>query len=144
MPSFPLGLTALVFLAVAMAAEPARALPGFAAPEQVNTGSIVRVQAYYDDDEDDDDRGYRTYRPAYGPPPYAYGYAPPGPYAPNYYAAPRVIVQPPAVVIAPPPAVVVAPPAAYYGWTPAGGCGTYRYWNGDRCVDARRKYDYRW
>jgi len=34
-------------------------------------------------------------------------------------------------------------PRAYYYEAPAprvirrGGCGTYRYWNGDRCVDAR-------
>lgn len=160
MPRFLFGLTALMLFTLAMAA-PVRAAPGIAGL-RVDGGSIVRVQAYHDDDDDEDydDRpGYRSYRPAYAPPPYpyeaprysyvappypyhpgpySYGYARPAPYAPTYYAPRRVIAPPPAVIIAP------APVYAYQGWSPAGGCGTYRYWNGERCVDARRKHDYRW
>jgi hypothetical protein len=39
-----------------------------------------------------------------------------------------------------PPGYVYAPSIErrYYR-APAGHCGTYRYWNGDRCVDARSR-----
>ncbi|MCC7250428.1 hypothetical protein [Hyphomicrobium sp.] len=49
-------------------------------------------------------------------------------YPPEYYLPP------------PPPVVVYEPPV--YGWLalpppPPSSCGKYRYWNGERCADAR-------
>ncbi len=39
--------------------------------------------------------------------------------------------------------VVETPAPAVYGWIAPGDCGTYYYWDGERCVDARayRLYD---
>jgi hypothetical protein len=35
-------------------------------------------------------------------------------------------------------AVLVTRPARVYGWSyRLGNCGTYKYWNGHRCADAR-------
>jgi len=53
--------------------------------------------------------------------PYYYGYAEPAPPV-RYYSAPRYDDD----------YVAEAP-------RQRGGCGTYFYWNGERCVDARRK-----
>lgn len=58
-------------------------------------------------------------------------------YPPEYYLPP----PPPPVRIyryAPPPVVVYEPPV--YGWLAPprpSNCGKYRYWNGERCADAR-------
>lgn len=62
-------------------------------------------------------------------------------YPPEYYLPPPP-PPPPAVRVyryaPPPPIVEYAPPV--YGWMypprPA-NCGKYRYWNGERCADAR-------
>lgn len=58
-------------------------------------------------------------------------------YPPEYYLPP-----PPRVRVyryEPPPVVVYEPPV--YGWLalppPPASCGKYRYWNGERCADAR-------
>ena len=85
---------------------------GSSAPIQV--GGRWYARDYDDDDFDDDD----YYPPAYYPPPPV-----------------RVYRVPP-----PPPVVVYEPPV--YGWYYAppprpSSCGRYRYWNGDRCTDAR-------
>jgi len=50
---------------------------------------------------------------------YAYGYTSPRVYGPRVYGYTRRYDD-----------------RAYVA-RPAGRCGTYRYWNGDRCVDAR-------
>ena len=60
----------------------------------------------------------------------------------DYYYPPEYYLPPPPVRAyryAPPPVVVYEPPV--YGWlalppAPA-SCGKYRYWNGERCADAR-------
>lgn len=58
-------------------------------------------------------------------------------YPPEYYLPP-----PPRVRVyryEPPPVVVYEPPV--YGWLalplPPSSCGKYRYWDGERCADAR-------
>jgi hypothetical protein len=51
---------------------------------------------------------------------YAYGYVPPRAYGPRVYGYTRRYED-----------------RGYVVTRPAGRCGTYRYWNGDRCVDAR-------
>ncbi len=66
---------------------------------------------YRDDDDDDDDL------PEYDPPP-----------------RPAVRVYP----YLPPPVTVYEPPV--YGWIAPlrpSNCGQFRYWNGERCADAR-------
>jgi hypothetical protein len=55
-------------------------------------------------------------------------------YPPEYYLPPPPVVE----VVPAPPVAVYEPPV--YGWIaplrPA-SCGKYRYWNGERCADAR-------
>jgi hypothetical protein len=100
---------------------------------RANVGVEVAGYRYYRDDDDGDDDG------------------------PVYYAPPRYYVPPPPVppsVAPPPPAPFYRqpfPPAAYYGppayngppayeWLPPPrppSCGVFRYWNGERCADAR-------
>lgn len=63
---------------------------------------------------------------------------------PAYYPLPP---PPPPVYRVPPPAVYVPP---VYGWSDAlpplppapSSCGKYRYWNGERCADARYEPPY--
>jgi hypothetical protein len=68
---------------------------------------------------------YRRFRQLY-PDPYA---------SPYFYAPPAYRYAPP-----PPPPAYYGPPFAY-GWVPPprpSSCGQYYYWDGTRCVDARR------
>jgi hypothetical protein len=55
-------------------------------------------------------------------------------YPPEYYLPPPPMVR----VVPPPPVAVYEPPV--YGWLAPlrpSNCGKYRYWNGERCADAR-------
>jgi hypothetical protein len=58
----------------------------------------------------------------------------------DYYYPPEAYLPPPppVEVVPPPPVAGYQPPV--YGWIaplrPA-SCGKYRYWNGERCADAR-------
>lgn len=67
-----------------------------------------------------------------------YGYRPDDD---DFYYPPEYYLPPPPVDVYPdpPPAVVYEPPV--YGWSSVplapSSCGKYRYWNGDRCADAR-------
>jgi hypothetical protein len=57
-------------------------------------------------------------------------------YPPEYYLPPPPVVR--VIPVTPPPAVVYEPPV--YGWIAPlrpSNCGKYRYWNGERCADAR-------
>jgi hypothetical protein len=109
-------------------------------------GDEDEVVAYADDAADDDDDAYEVRRPReYGlvPPRPVYGdygryYGPPRPvYRDDDYVPvrpyPRYGYAPP-----PPPPVYYAPPVVE--WVPPprpASCGQYRYWDGDRCRDAR-------
>ncbi|HEX2841610.1 hypothetical protein [Hyphomicrobium sp.] len=58
-------------------------------------------------------------------------------YPPEYYLPPPP-PPPPVARVVPPPAAVYEPPV--YGWISPprpSNCGKYRYWNGERCADAR-------
>lgn len=58
-------------------------------------------------------------------------------YPPEYYLPPPP-PPPPVARVVPPPAVVYEPPV--YGWIAPprpSSCGKYRYWDGERCADAR-------
>lgn len=91
------------------------------------------------------DAGYaaqtREARNYYNPP--AFVQSGPGVYywsRPNYYGPSRTAAPPP-----PPPAVqYLGPPSVQYFSppSPAGHCGTMRFWDGERCVDARRRSPY--
>jgi len=90
------------------------------------------------------DAGYaaqsREARAYYNPP--AFVQSGPGVYywaRPNRYGPSRSAAPPP-----PPPDVqYFGPPVQYFSPpSPAGRCGTMRFWNGDRCVDARRRSPY--
>ena len=77
-----------------------------------------------------EDDGYDDYPPEYYPPPPAYEVPRPA----RIYRAPPL----------PPPREYVPP---VYGWAyvppPApSSCGAYRYWNGERCADARDEPPY--
>jgi hypothetical protein len=90
----------------------ANATAGSTAP--IQAGGRWYARDYDDDDFDDDD----YYPPAYYPPP------------------------PVRVYRVPPPPPVVEYEAPVYGWyyvppPRPSSCGRYRYWNGDRCTDAR-------
>jgi hypothetical protein len=92
------------------------------------------------------DAGYaaqtREARSYYNPP--AFVQSGPGVYywqRPNVYGPSRSAAPPPP----PPPSVqYFSPPAVQYFSppTPAGHCGTMRFWDGERCVDARRRSPY--
>lgn len=63
-------------------------------------------------------------------------------YDDDYYYPPEYYLPPPPPVrvyrYAPPPVIVYEPPV--YGWLAPprpSNCGKYRYWNGERCADAR-------
>lgn len=106
----------LVATAVLSRAEPATAGALPAAAASVASGDTMLTEV-----------GRRWYR----------GYKDDFYYPPEYYLPP-----PPPVRVyryAPPPAVVYEPPV--YGWLavppPPSSCGKYRYWNGERCADAR-------
>lgn len=75
-------------------------------------------------------RGDCEYETYYGSPRY---YAAPGA---NSYAVPYVGYYAPPVYAYGQPPVIMAPPVIYR----RPSCGQYRYWDGDRCLDAR---DYR-
>ncbi|MGE8940423.1 hypothetical protein ACO2I3_00775 [Leptospira interrogans] len=91
------------------------------------------------------DAGYaaqtREARSYYSPP--AFVQSGPGVYywqRPNVYGPSRSAAPPP-----PPPAVqYFSPPTVQYFSppSPAGHCGTMRFWDGERCVDARRRSPY--
>ena len=92
------------------------------------------------------DAGYaaqsREARAYYNPP--AFVASGPGVYywsRPNVYGPRRSAAPPPPA----PPVQYYAPPAVQYYLppSPAGRCGTMRFWDGDRCVDARRHSPYR-
>jgi hypothetical protein len=89
-------------------------LPAEASLSRADPARIEVGRRWYRDDDDDD---------FYYPPEY---YLPPPPPARIYRGAP-------------PPVVVYEPPV--YGWMalppPPSSCGKYRYWNGERCADAR-------
>jgi hypothetical protein len=65
----------------------------------------------------------------------------------DYYYPPEYVLPPPPLppvrMVPAPPVPVYEPPV--YGWIapprPA-SCGKYRYWNGERCADARREPPY--
>lgn len=92
-------------------------LPAGASLSRGDPARIEVGERWYRDAEDDD----FYYPPEYYLPP------PPPPPARIYRAVP------------PPPPAVYEPPV--YGWLalpPApSSCGKYRYWNGERCADAR-------
>lgn len=103
----------------------------------------------YDDDDADDDGEQYTAPPRYAAPSpmvvpdgrggYSQYFAPPAYYLPPTYGYDRRAIYrdaPPPPVYAPP--LPYAPPA--YGYVPErpSSCGQYRYWDGERCVDARR------
>ena len=104
--------------------------------------------SWYRDIDDDDGYEVRTYRRGsyrHVEPPRRRVYVP----APVYVAPPPVVVYPAPVRVYPPPAVAYPPPLVVYpgntyavdGYRPS-SCGVYRYWDGDRCVDARRHKPY--
>ncbi|MFZ4809639.1 MAG: hypothetical protein ACOYLQ_20480 [Hyphomicrobiaceae bacterium] len=146
-------------LGLASWAGPVASAPLGAVPKTSATSSTVEAVGYrYSWYRDvDDDHGYevRTYRRGYHPyyePPRRRVYVP----APVYVAPPPVVVYPAPVTIYPapvrvypPPTVAYPPPLVVYpgntyavdGYRPS-SCGVYRYWDGDRCVDARRHKPY--
>jgi hypothetical protein len=123
-PSTLCGLLAAVSLSLYADSASAAAVPAavlasgsaFDGAGPIQAGDRWYARDYDDDDDDYEDDDY--YPPAYYPPPPV-----------------RVYRVPP-----PPPVVEYEPPV--YGWyyTPPprpANCGQYRYWNGDRCADAR-------
>jgi len=105
----------LAAAALSCCAGTAAAAPWNAAPASLRFDPApIQVSDRWDRDFDDDDYYY--------PPEY---YLPP----------PPPVVR---VVPVPPPAVIYEPPV--YGWIAPlrpSNCGKYRYWNGERCADAR-------
>jgi hypothetical protein len=80
--------------------------------------ALIRVGDRWDDDYDDGDFDDDDYY-----------------YPPEHYLPPPPVVR---VVPVPPPVAVYEPPV--YGWIAPprpSNCGKYRYWNGERCADAR-------
>jgi hypothetical protein len=126
-PSALCGFLAAASLSLSADSAISAAVPAavFAFSADARAGSTAPIQAgdrwyardYDDDDDDLDDDDY--YPPAYYPPP-----------------------PPVRVYHAPPPPPVVEYEPHVYGWYYAppprpANCGQYRYWNGDRCADAR-------
>ena len=149
-PAAVLVLTSAVGSAGAL---PRVEMPGKAVGEATADRMIHQIgDRYYRDDDDDDvvayadddDAAYAV-RPPYGlvPPRPVYGnYGGYGPPRPVYRGDDYVPVRPyPRYGYAPPP----PPPPVYYAppvveWVPPprpSSCGQYRYWDGDRCRDAR-------
>jgi hypothetical protein len=80
--------------------------------------ALIRVGDRWDDDYDDGDFDDDDYY-----------------YPPEHYLPPPPVVR---VVPVPPPVADYEPPV--YGWIAPprpSNCGKYRYWNGERCADAR-------
>jgi hypothetical protein len=117
---------------VAVAGPPVPKPPAVAAESAV-TPVTHRYRRYRDD--------YDDY--AYQPRRYVYidryrAYEP----APVYVVPPPITIYPPPVVTYPPPVVLYPPrgyaaPVEHYIIERPTSCGVYRYWHGDRCVDAR-------
>jgi hypothetical protein len=111
------GLVAAVGFPWCATTATAAALPAATLASQSRATPIEVGGHWYRDDYDDDDGDYY--------------------YPPEYYLPP----PPPPVRVyryAPPPVVEYEPPV--YGWIAPprpSNCGKYRYWNGDRCADAR-------
>jgi len=147
------GLSALASWAGAAAGAPVAAVARPAtAPSAVET--VGYRYSWYADVDDDYDYEVRPHRRGYRyvEPPRARVYVP----APVYVTPPPVVVYPAPVTIYPapvrvypPPAVAYPPPLVVYpgntyavdAYRPS-SCGVYRYWDGDRCVDARRHKPY--
>ncbi len=110
---------ALAAVGLVSRADAARALPNAAPAASKSNAAVVDIGGRWYRDYDDDDDYY--YPPEY--------YLPPPPPPPVV----RVVPAPP-----PPPVAVYEPPV--YGWISPprpSNCGKYRYWNGERCADAR-------
>lgn len=123
------GLIAALSLPLDPAGAIAAPIPAVGLVTRADAGTTGPIQAgdrWYPLEDDD----YYDYPPEYYPPPPAYDAPPPV----RLYRAPPL-----------PPPQEYEPPV--YGWSYApppqpSSCGVYRFWNGERCADARDELPY--